>query len=288
MLLIMILALQTSASAQETELLPGKWTGVQYVRSTTKKDKQFRTASLPEISDSTYMELSIDQLVGNTFSGTLYRSFFQQPQDNFCTATVDGTISKGKIVINVLQIGENKLKKYPGFYWCAGTLNLMWKPREDGVAELSGKSSDAECFSGPVTLQRKPVAPPPVIKEKEPAYTSRKDSVFRTIRLQNKQFTVELFDNGVVDGDSVTVYFNRQVVAANKLLTAKAISLTLTAEENAENVLVMYANNLGTVAPNTAVMKIKADGKVYDVFLKADLQGNAVIKFELVNNNNRK
>lgn len=268
----------SSSRAQHNTQLPGKWTGVQYISSPGKKDKAYRTVSLPEIADSTYMELTIKEVNGNYFSGTLYRSFFQKAEENFCMATVDGTISGNRITVKVLNFGKNQLKKYPGFYWCAGTLNLTWKQDEkSNDAALYGKSSDAECFSGPVTLQKKEPKP----KQEKPAYAARKDSVFRTIPLINKQFTLELFDNGVVDGDSVTVYFNQKVVVAHQLLTGKPITLTLTAEEHAGNILVMYADNLGTVPPNTAVMKIRADGKVYEVFMKSDLQSNAVIRFTM-------
>ena len=111
--------------------------------------------------------------------------------------------------------------------------------------------------------------------------TKRKTDVIQTIELSSPDFSVDLYDNADIDGDSVTVYFNGQVVAAKQKLTDKPISLKLRALPQKDNELVMYAENLGTTPPNTALMKVNADGKMYEVRISSDEQKNGTIVFRM-------
>ncbi|MFT3824611.1 MAG: insulinase family protein [Chitinophagaceae bacterium] len=110
---------------------------------------------------------------------------------------------------------------------------------------------------------------------------NRSVKVQQTIALEKADFKVDLYDNGDIDGDSVTVYFNGAVVAAKKRLTDKAITLQLKAVSGKTNELVMYAENLGSVPPNTALMKVTAGTKTYEVRLESDTKQSAAVQFTL-------
>lgn len=47
------------------------------------------------------------------------------------------------------------------------------------------------------------------------------------------------------------------------------------------NELLMFAENLGNIPPNTALMVITDGSKRYEVRLAADLKNNASVRFEL-------
>ena len=67
---------------------------------------------------------------------------------------------------------------------------------------------------------------------------------------------------------------------SNKRLTTKAISLTLNVEnDNSINELTMYAENLGTIPPNTALMIITDGPNRYEVRITSDLEKSGVIRF---------
>lgn len=110
---------------------------------------------------------------------------------------------------------------------------------------------------------------------------NRKVNVQQTIEITKPEFQIDLFDNGDVDGDSVTVYFNGQVVVGKQKLSEKPITVKLKANPNAANELVMYANNLGSIPPNTALMKVTAGDKVYEVRLESDMDKSGAIVFRL-------
>ncbi|HEY0678360.1 MAG TPA: insulinase family protein [Chitinophagaceae bacterium] len=110
---------------------------------------------------------------------------------------------------------------------------------------------------------------------------NRKVNVQQTIEITSPDFQVDLYDNGDIDGDSVTVYFNGQVVVGKQKLTDKPISVKLKANPNRSNELVMYANNLGSIPPNTALMKVTAGDKTYEIRLESDTDKSGAVVFKL-------
>ena len=72
-------------------------------------------------------------------------------------------------------------------------------------------------------------------------------------------------DNGVIDGDSVTIVFNNKIIAEHLLLGSQPVVFRIpVSKEKAANELLMYAENLGTIPPNTAMMVVTdGDKKVF-------------------------
>ena len=121
------------------------------------------------------------------------------------------------------------------------------------------------------------------IAERSPKLENRKKNVLRTIVIEQPTFQVDFYDNGEIDGDSITVYYNGRAVLSNKKLTDKPISLTLTLDKNADqNEVVMYAENLGFIPPNTALMIVTDGSKRYVVRMESDLgkSGSVIFKHE--------
>jgi hypothetical protein len=104
--------------------------------------------------------------------------------------------------------------------------------------------------------------------------------VIKTIEARNKTVRVDLYDNGEIDGDSVSLFYNGQLLLSNKRLTTRSLSINLQIDDNRSiNELVMYAENLGTIPPNTALMVVTDGNKRYEVRITSDLQKNGTINF---------
>jgi zinc protease len=111
---------------------------------------------------------------------------------------------------------------------------------------------------------------------------NRKNNVLRTIDLKSPEIKIELFDNGEVDGDEVTIFFNGTSVSSKQKLTEKAITIDLKAIRGAGNELVMFAENLGTIPPNSALMKITVNGnETFEVRIESDESQNGAVRFNL-------
>ncbi len=136
-------------------------------------------------------------------------------------------------------------------------------------------------------LKSEPV-PEPVVKPKSsetlvikhPKLASRRTDIVKTIGIENPTFRLDFYDNGEIDGDSISVFFNGRVVLSNRMLTDKPISLTLSLDPNVtENVVTMYAENLGTIPPNTAVMIVTDGTRRYEVRMESDLKKSGSVVF---------
>ena len=121
----------------------------------------------------------------------------------------------------------------------------------------------------------------PAEKKPDARYEKRNNDLLKTIEIENETFIVDLYDNGEIDGDSISLFFNGKLILSHKRLSDKALSIKLNVDETAVtlNELIMYAENLGSIPPNTALMVVNDGDKRYEVRISSDLQKSGVIRF---------
>jgi len=114
-----------------------------------------------------------------------------------------------------------------------------------------------------------------------PAQTrSRSNELAKTVIVTNQEITVKLYDNGVIDNDTISVYLDGKPILMNKMLTASPLTVTLKMdEENPEHVLIMVAENMGSIPPNTSLMVVYDGDKRYEVSITSTEQKNAMVRF---------
>ncbi|MDE3236586.1 MAG: OmpA family protein, partial [Bacteroidota bacterium] len=94
--------------------------------------------------------------------------------------------------------------------------------------------------------------------------------------------TIEIYDSGIHDNDSVSVIYNKRLVVDRKeLMVDRPIKFVVKVDKNPKNnELVVVAENLGTEPPNTAVLVITDKyNKRQEVMLSTDLTHNEVVYF---------
>ncbi len=134
----------------------------------------------------------------------------------------------------------------------------------------------------------KPVRPKPSIKSsanKLPipdVLLTRSNPVVKQIETPATEMLIELYDNGEIDGDTVTIYHNNAMVKSRAALSEKPVSFKIKVDRaNPHHELVMVANNLGAIPPNTSLMVITANDKRYEVFISSSEQKNARVVIDL-------
>lgn len=111
-------------------------------------------------------------------------------------------------------------------------------------------------------------------------FEKRKADVLKTIQIENENFKVDLYDNGEIDGDSISVFYNNRLILSHKRLSDKPITLNLSIPDGDNiNELTMYAENLGEIPPNTALMVVTDGDKRYEVRISSDLKNSGTIRF---------
>lgn len=114
----------------------------------------------------------------------------------------------------------------------------------------------------------------------EEKYTDRSKNILKRIDIKQPNFKVDLYDDGDVDGDIVSVYYNGKILLNNKKLTEKALTLNLTADPGrTENELLVYAENEGDIPPNTALLVVTDGNNRTEVRITADEKKNGVVIF---------
>ncbi len=151
-------------------------------------------------------------------------------------------------------------------------------PNQKTELEKSNKVESLVTSKGlPDQSIEKPIHISPAIK----GFESRRKDIIRTIDISQPTFKLDFYDNGEIDGDSITVFYNGKTVLSHQRLSDKAISLTLTIDKNSpENIVTMYADNLGTIPPNTALMIVTDGGKRYEVRIESDTEKSGSVIFK--------
>jgi hypothetical protein len=109
----------------------------------------------------------------------------------------------------------------------------------------------------------------------------RTNEVVRTIEVNTRDVELNIYDDGAIDNDTVTVYFDNKMVVSRAMLTDRAIVVKLHLDDNqTTHKVVMVADNLGDIPPNTSLMVVKAGEKQYEVRIVSDEQKNAVVVFK--------
>ena len=110
-----------------------------------------------------------------------------------------------------------------------------------------------------------------------PLVNGRTSKIIETFDITDADITIDIVDNAEADGDQITLFFNGNEVASKVTLTEKTVSYKLKAVKGV-NSIVMFAENLGTTPPNTALMLIKSGGKEYRATVRSDLKKSGAVQ----------
>jgi hypothetical protein len=87
--------------------------------------------------------------------------------------------------------------------------------------------------------------------------TERENQLQKIFTTSEDEIEISLFDNGEIDNDTVSIYLDNQLVVSRAKLTKSAIKFKVTSSRiNNRHEIVIVAENLGDIPPNTALMVI--------------------------------
>lgn len=132
------------------------------------------------------------------------------------------------------------------------------------------------------------VAVVPIAKKTEEAFIARKKVYAKIIEVENTKLRLEVYDNGTIDYDSVSLLLNDKLVLPKTMLSHHSVKLNIELDENLEfNELGMFAENLGLIPPNTAALIIHDGKKTYEITLNSDFTKNAIIQLKTKKGNKK-
>jgi hypothetical protein len=136
------------------------------------------------------------------------------------------------------------------------------------------KDSVLPVVLAPVEIKKDTIALPKTLAQRKNKEQSRIEVDVKTINLK-------VYDNAIMDGDTVSILYNGKMLLTHQLLSEKGIELNIELDEKqTRHEITLFAENLGSIPPNTALIVITAGTKRYELFASASLEENAVLVFE--------
>jgi hypothetical protein len=211
------------------------------------------------------IELQIN-IAGGTVSGNSYHYL---DIHNYVKKSFSGTYTPGekKITVNEGMVTTFKIPSH--CIVCIKNYTLVYSRKGDeeiltGIWDGTIMNSQAPCQPGNIVLRRIAKSAFGEIPE---------------IAVDTGQVRLDFYDNGEIDGDSITVLVNKKVVLQHQRLTAQPITTYVTVTPDGGFYEVeMVAENLGSIPPNTAVLIITAGVKRYQLFLASSPTKSAFVR----------
>lgn len=228
------------------------------------------------------IELQI-QAAGTKITGTAYHF---SDSLNYVRENFEGTYNADSNSMTIQEIGIITFKIKEDCVPCVKRYKLTYHkgsgPEEQIRGTWTGKATDGKttCDPGSIILIRhdKSVFKPEI--KLPPALTSRKAELVKEIKVDTGNIRIDFYDNGQIDGDTISVYVNNMPAVTKKMISAKPVTINVRIDlKRTEQEVIMVGENLGTIPPNTALMIINAGDKRYQLYLTSDEKKNSMVRF---------
>lgn len=229
------------------------------------------------------------QVAGTHVVGTVYHF---SDSSNYVKENFEGTYKPDSNLLTIKEIGIITFKIREDCVPCVKTYNLTYHKGGGNVvteeqlrgswSTPTGKAMDGKttCDPGTIVLTRFDKSSFKPEFKLPPTLANRKAELVKEIKVDTGTIRLDFYDNGTIDGDTISVYANNMPVVSRRMLTAKPISLTIRVDQHRpEQEVIMVGENLGTIPPNTALMIIYAGDKRYQLYLTSDDTKNALVRF---------
>jgi hypothetical protein len=109
--------------------------------------------------------------------------------------------------------------------------------------------------------------------------SERKTQKISEIFFNSDSLLLSFYDNGTVDGDTISVVLNGKIIAEKIKLTTNAFRITIPTRINQNDslMLIMHAESLGLTPPNTGLLIIQDGPTRYEIRFEGDLQRSSAI-----------
>jgi PKD repeat protein len=116
---------------------------------------------------------------------------------------------------------------------------------------------------------------------------TREKELVENITVDSDSLIISVYDNGIIDGDSVTLIYNSKIIATHQLLGSKPLNFSIKLDKSiSRNELMMYAENLGSIPPNTSLMIIYDGSTRHQLNISSSKKSNGTVSFTLRNRTN--
>jgi len=178
---------------------------------------------------------------------------------SYSTKTGVDCAMRGEFLLRVSRVGSylaGKLIADDVYKYTCPNISFTFEKNSDTISPIEVAKQDSQIEEAK-KIDTNTVHLDPLVVITQKQFEERPKDFFKEMDITSKTIDIELTDNGVIDYDSISVFFNNKLLLKKTMLTHRPINLTLTIDDNLPfNELGMFANNEGLIPPNTATLVI--------------------------------
>jgi len=161
----------------------------------------------------------------------------------------------------------------------------LWQPQQEDFVITTQQNEQAKIELADVTPSNMANLPQKLSTDTEKQlvekFVERKNIYTRDLEIESDSIKISFYDNGDIDGDSISVFLNKKPVLANQKLSSRSLNIYMALDTLLEiNEISMFADNLGRIPPNTALMVVSDGINRYEMYLSSSLTQNGTVRLK--------
>jgi hypothetical protein len=191
---------------------------------------------------------------------------------------VDCSMS-GEFLLRISRVGSYLAGKFiaePQYKYTCPEIAFDFERNNDTITPIDEAKQETvvEKVKDTAAVDKDPIA---TLTKKQ--FEDRPKDYFKELVIDSKSIGIEIIDNGVIDYDSISVFFNNKLVLKKTMLTHIPIKLNVTLDDSLPvNELSMFANNEGLIPPNTGTLTVIDGDNRYEIEMNSSLHSTATLK----------
>lgn len=223
------------------------------------------------------------QVAGNKITGN---SYHYSDTSNYVKEEFEGIYDPSTKTLNIEEQKVSVFHIPPDCIPCIKKYALTYHIGEGDQKEeqlrgsWTGRTMDNKnsCPAGTIVMNR--IQKSTFQPEVRPVLIERKNELVKEIYVDTGSIKIDFYDNGQVDGDTISVYLDNSPVVSQKMLTIKPITIYIKIDLlKPQQEIIMVGENLGSIPPNTALMMVTTADKRYQLYLSSDEKKNSMVRF---------
>lgn len=207
-------------------------------------------------------------------------------QSLYCETSISGTLTNGVLSIRETAITRTNYRNRDVI--CLLGMDVSVK-NEKLTGAFYPVTNKGNCLAGTALLSfDMPPDKLPTVSisskketQKEVVQPQRQLSLIREVIVDAPEAELQVFDNGIVDGDAITLTDNGHPVFTNALLSTTALKYHIDNKETRSHDIGFVADNLGSIPPNTGLLVITANRQRWEINFSSDLSKTAYVRIVL-------
>lgn len=216
-------------------------------------------------------------------NGEVWGTGMSGNQTLYCETSLRGTIKNGRLSIRETEVVRTNYRNKDAV--CLLELDVVEVKNKMLLGVYKPITNAASCLPGTFTLSfQEPVDALPKVEvvapvpKPTPPQKPRELTLIKEIVIDADSAFVQLYDNGIVDGDMITLTDNDAVVFSNAALSTQALKHTISNRTTNTHSISFVADNLGSIPPNTGLMVITANRQRWEINFSSDFAKTSYVK----------